>query len=98
MGGLVADNILKAISRKEEPLVNHFVFDGRTGAGMVYTFPAQVQPGPAFALLTDTSVLHFQVLRAAAVRSVLNRRFWPLQGKCAGDKKRPRDEEEETEL
>mmetsp|Transcript_61223 Transcript_61223/g.147355 ORF Transcript_61223/g.147355 Transcript_61223/m.147355 type:complete len:337 (-) Transcript_61223:381-1391(-) len=41
VGGLVADNILKAISCKEEPVANHFVFDGRNGSGTVNLFPAQ---------------------------------------------------------
>lgn len=41
VGGLAADNVLKAISRKEEPIANHFVFDGRNGSGMVFRFPAQ---------------------------------------------------------
>lgn len=41
VGGLIGDSILKSISRKEEPVTNHFVFDGRSGSGMVFRFPAQ---------------------------------------------------------
>jgi len=33
LGGLLAQDVLKALGRREAPLDNFFVFDGVTGAG-----------------------------------------------------------------
>ena len=34
-GGVLAQDVLKALGARESPLVNFFAFDGRTGAGTV---------------------------------------------------------------
>ena len=35
VGGMLAQDILKALGARETPLANFFVFDGATGAGTV---------------------------------------------------------------
>ena len=35
VGGMLAQDILKALAARESPIVNFFVFDGTTGAGTV---------------------------------------------------------------
>lgn len=35
VGGVLAQDILKALAARESPIVNFFVFDGQTGGGTV---------------------------------------------------------------
>ena len=35
IGGVLAQDMLKALSRREQPITNLFVFDGNTGKGSI---------------------------------------------------------------
>ena len=35
VGGMLAQDVLKALAARESPIVNFFVFDGSTGGGTV---------------------------------------------------------------
>ena len=39
LGGVIGQEVVKALSCKDEPLCNVFVFDGRDGTGAVAAFP-----------------------------------------------------------
>ena len=40
VGGMAADQLIKAVTGREKPLRNLFVYDGRDGMGAVYDIPA----------------------------------------------------------
>jgi hypothetical protein len=40
VGGMAADQLIKAVTGRERPLRNLFIYDGRDGMGAVYDLPA----------------------------------------------------------